>query len=757
MSTKLHFKISSGLKNIIGKDLITDEFVAVFELVKNSYDAGANLVTIKFEGLTKKNPAIFIEDNGKGMNLTDLTSKWLFVAHSAKRTGEEDYRDKIKTKRYYAGAKGIGRFSCDRLGRKLLLTSLRKESSAKVEILDVDWNDFYNNSKVEFKDIPIKHSNSQRSEFPYDSGTILNISILNDLWDRKKILELKTSLSKLIIPSLNQSKDEHRPFDISVIAQDELAEDELYKKQCKIDDIPIDPKKLVNGPVHNFVFESLNLKTTQILSEFTKDKIKTTLTDRGKFIYEIVEKNPLDALEQVNFHLFFLNQASKANFTKIMGIQPINYGNIFIYKNGFRVMPYGNERDDSLGIDARHSQGFRRFLGTRSLIGRVEISGDNPDLRETSSRDGGLIKNYTYIQFIEGFFKTLRRLEKYVVDTKDWGVDDEFLRDFEEELSKEQVVKLLSNLSSEKDIISIKYNDDILEIVNEQQSNSATKIIKNFKRIGFETKNEDLVEKANTLEKKLNILTSARIEAEIELENRAKDFEVIKRQLDASNKYLLSTVKDINTDGLALVHHIEHETSKLSPKVDSLIRNIQRGNMDFEKIIEKLSEIKLHADKVMKVSKLITRSNFNLLVNEQKANLVTYISEYLSLHSEINHTDSFKLSIENDNISFDYRFSPINVSIIFDNLILNSVKANASKALLKFETTDKGLKMLYSDDGKGVQESIIENMFRIGVTTTNGSGIGLFTVNDLLSKMGGKITFLGNGLILKGATFEIIF
>ena len=46
MGNSLEFKISSGLKDIIGKDLITDDYVAVFELVKNSYDAKTTKVKI---------------------------------------------------------------------------------------------------------------------------------------------------------------------------------------------------------------------------------------------------------------------------------------------------------------------------------------------------------------------------------------------------------------------------------------------------------------------------------------------------------------------------------------------------------------------------------------------------------------------------------------------------------------------------------------------------------------------------------------
>lgn len=102
MDKKLEFKISSGLKDIIGKDLITDDYVAIFELVKNSYDAHAKKVVITFE-----TNSIRIVDNGKGMSFNDLQDKWLFVAYSAKRDGSEDadiikndsYRDKIKNKK----------------------------------------------------------------------------------------------------------------------------------------------------------------------------------------------------------------------------------------------------------------------------------------------------------------------------------------------------------------------------------------------------------------------------------------------------------------------------------------------------------------------------------------------------------------------------------------------------------------------------------------------------------------------------------
>jgi DNA mismatch repair ATPase MutL len=75
------FRVSSGLKSIIGRDLITNDFVAIFELVKNSFDAHATKVKVVFELEKKETAAIYIIDNGKGMSDVDIRKKWLFVAY----------------------------------------------------------------------------------------------------------------------------------------------------------------------------------------------------------------------------------------------------------------------------------------------------------------------------------------------------------------------------------------------------------------------------------------------------------------------------------------------------------------------------------------------------------------------------------------------------------------------------------------------------------------------------------------------------
>ena len=216
------FKVSTGLKDLIGRGLINDDFVAVFELVKNSFDAHASSAWLHFHP-----NRIVISDDGKGMSRADIINKWLFVAYSAKRDNSEDddYRDTVSRRRMpFAGAKGVGRFSCDRLGKRLLLSS--RAADEQVQILTVDWTLYEEDSKREFSTVPVDLS--EAPEFPdpetkpsRNVGTVLEIRDLRSSWGRDEILRLKRELAKLINPFSAGPP----AFKIQVSAPAERAED----------------------------------------------------------------------------------------------------------------------------------------------------------------------------------------------------------------------------------------------------------------------------------------------------------------------------------------------------------------------------------------------------------------------------------------------------------------------------------------------------------------------------------------------------
>lgn len=83
---KLFFQVNAGIKNIVGKELIHSDSIAIIELIKNSKDADATKSTIQFINEQKsQDSSLIISDNGKGMSLNDLKNKWLNVAYSEKK------------------------------------------------------------------------------------------------------------------------------------------------------------------------------------------------------------------------------------------------------------------------------------------------------------------------------------------------------------------------------------------------------------------------------------------------------------------------------------------------------------------------------------------------------------------------------------------------------------------------------------------------------------------------------------------------
>ncbi|MDR0605472.1 MAG: ATP-binding protein [Bacteroidales bacterium] len=522
---ELYFSIKTGLKDIIGKDLITDDNIAIFELVKNSYDARANNVVITFE-----ENKIIIADDGKGMSYNDLLAKWLAVAYSAKNDGTEDieensdyekresYRDKINVRKYYAGAKGIGRFSCDRLGRKLILTT--QKQSNPLEQLIIHWEEFEKDQKEDFEKVTVPHKtlNTYHLKYPNNSihGTILEIENTGN-WEREKIKNLKHSLEKLINP-FSETTD----FNIEIVCEREKSEDNAIKKDKDGYEIPkyIERDK-INGKVNNSILDILKLKTTQIDVNVEKNVIETRLIDRGTLIYHIREKNKYNPfVDNLTIHLYFLNRSAKFNFTKKMGIEPVNYGSIFLFKNGFRVQPYGNTGDDSWGLDFRAQQGYNRFLSSRDLFGRVDITTNNvSQFKEVSSRDGGLVETSGYQQLMDIFtLKSHRRLERYVVGVL-WGEgfirkkyfksesEAEFIRkelqsndkdseDFSVPKSnigsKIDFIGLIKSLSDEKNIEIIEFNKDLVDVVNDNLNIVQPKFIKDLGKIAEVTGDTEL-------------------------------------------------------------------------------------------------------------------------------------------------------------------------------------------------------------------------------------------------------------------------
>lgn len=752
---EVQFRISSFLKDLIGRELITDEFVAVFELVKNSFDANAKTVKVIFEHqYDPQNAKIIIWDDGYGMNLNDLNNKWLFVAHSDKRDGSEDkdYRDKIQHRRIFAGAKGVGRFSCDRLGSHLNLITLKNETNAKIEVLSIDWTSFEEDSNKEFIDIKVAHQTVQSVQYTnFTHGTILEISGLRDVWDRNRIQKLKISLEKLINPIQENDADD---FSIEIIAPDEVLSDQK-ETNCR---------KIVNGIIQNVVFESLGLKTTQIKVSVIENGgvIQSTLIDRGIEIYSLKERNPYNKLYDITISLFVLNRAGKMNFKKIMGVNSVEYGSVFIYKNGFRIYPFGEEGDDTLQIDRRKQQGFYRYLGTRDLIGRIEINGEKSNLKETTSRDGGLIKNESWEQLCNFFYdKALKRLESYTVGIIKWG-DEKFDKETGEIIQpelkpedvKDKIFDIITSLTRAKDVLDISYNKDFLQIYEAKQEKSAVQLVKNLTRIAEATNNPAFVKQAKAVARQVSLLKQAKEEAERENEEFKQEVDAISQKVKlvtSENLFLRSDVTKDVQQLENLQHHITHTSNLISEIALQAIDAIKNNRLELA--IKKIDKLLIKNEEIATLSNFVSKAKFDTKVKKINGDIISFINEYLvNVFSTINTKLTIKL---NDcDKHYTMRFIPLEIIIIIENLLRNSITAHADTVNISWEINEKPV-LIYRDNGDGISDAILEHIFEYRFSTTGGGGLGMCHIKDILQNMNGMIEV--NNKLAKGVEFKISF
>jgi len=192
MST-LNFKTNIQLKSIIGKDLINDDNIAILELVKNSFDADAKKVVVQYlnlknnddkliETYSDQTSRLIIKDNGLGMDLNDIQNKWLNIAYSEKKLNNRQHN------RMMAGAKGVGRFSCDRLGEYLNLYA-KKANSDKYILLKIDWKKFEvedENKEIQSINLEFEYLNKDElinKNIPlFEKGVLLEIIKLRSNW-----------------------------------------------------------------------------------------------------------------------------------------------------------------------------------------------------------------------------------------------------------------------------------------------------------------------------------------------------------------------------------------------------------------------------------------------------------------------------------------------------------------------------------------------------------------------------------------------
>jgi len=750
---KLYFDVSTGLKRVLGRELITDDEVAVFELVKNSFDAGADTVHLYFG-----KERIVVADNGTGMTYEDLTQKWLFVAYSSKRTErpEDDFRNVAADRRHFAGSKGIGRFSSDRLGKQVVVQSRAKDKGTNVHQLTIDWELFEKNDQDRFGNIPVAYAATSAFDLPSEltkfaddlkHGTVIDIRKLRQQWDRTRILALKSSLAKLINPFGDQADR----FSIHITAPKELEEDAKKTNHAALS------KDIVNGPVGNFIFATLQDKTTFIRVSINGDQLNTTLTDRGELIYRIREPNPYTHLKDSGFvcEIYYLNQSAKTTFTRRIGLQPVQFGSVFLFRNNFRVYPIGEDGNDWFGFNRRKQQGYSRYLGTREIIGRVDVFGSDEDFKEASSRNQGLIDTLAVQQLRRAVMEhCLKRLEKYVVPVS-WvdkaDANTENLSRLLTDSGRARVSVAVANLVNNDQIELLEYSQNLIGLINERSENFEESLV-SLRAIAEKTEDKKLLTKLDAAERRFDELKRSEAEARKVADQarlvsaaatqRAETAEV-EAEVERRRSHFLESIIDLDATAVLNLHHqITIYAVDLAQQIENLlVSTIDKENVPRESMLKAMEQMAFLNRKILAVTRFAARAKFKLDSELIETDLPGFIADYIEQIARASGSVRLRIDVVNEHPGMTMRFKPIDTSIIVDNLVSNARRAKASKIKFELMPLDKhGLLIRATDNGRGFTSGTDKTrIFEIGYTTTQGSGLGLYHVRQVLGEMGGSI------------------
>lgn len=799
MSNIVHFKTHTLLKNLIGKDLINDDNIAITELVKNSYDANSSSVLLKFEGLTQdiEESRLIISDIGDGMNEQDVREKWLNIAYSAKK------QEKQLEGAYLAGNKGVGRFSCDRLGKQLDMFTRIK--SGKISHLKIDWEAFEieGDKDLTIQDIDVA-LNEVTEEFVLkncgqkmsDSGTILLISHLRSEWNKQRLMDLKRDLEKFINPNQLFLKG---GFEIELSAED-----------FKESDPRGDYTNSVNGAIKNLIFDKLKFKATYIEYK-TVDQgrfTRTSLYHDGQEAYWVEEENQyVKELDHFSITIYFLNAYKKAYFTRQTGIRAIDFGSIYLFLNGFRVAPYGERGNDWLGLDIRKGQGQARHFGSRDVVGRIEVFDSKDSLQPISSREG-LKETKAFSALKEGLFmRSLRRLERFVVDGLDWDsvpaeIRKEIQRDENLDWSKTNEVYVQSDEKKSRrvsltvlNLIGIKKNElkelwintELLTEIAEEKKEEIKNIIDSISSYGSDIINDDLKSNLSSISKIIAEKEAALIreredrqksqevasKLKEELVRKDEKLEMLKSEVELQQSEItslekeketfqaqslfLKSVSTLDEKSLLTYHHqICNDAATIENYLGRTMRALNDNNVKMALgFIEKIAKAN---KKIIATAQYATKANFKSGTKKELTDIPSFISQYLENVASEFSASGVIINIDNQvNSNFEILLKRIDLSILLDNIVSNSSKAEARRIDVSMSLlSENQLQVSCVDDGRGLSEGInISDVFDFGMTTTNGSGLGLYHAKEFMNSIESEIKMIKGKL--KGVEVRMVF
>ena len=698
---KQAFTPKARLIQILGEQLIKDASVGLVELVKNSYDADATSVQVNMVALNTPEAKVLIRDNGSGMDTDTFLNKWMNPA-SGHKEKQKAKKERTPLGRLPLGEKGVGRFAAQQIGDQLSLISKVKESPIELAV-SIDWRQFDEEEK-NLSDIEIEYAERPVIEFQAEeTGTLIEISNLKSEWTEADVKRVANTLKRMKSPFKGATdfdvtlKFENCPKEFLKYEDLEIS-NILEKAHYKLFGI-VDEQGVFEFQYDFFVPEyKPNHKEGKIN---LIDKVTEKVICGGFFVYLYnYDKSP-------QWKWLQKSGVAKPDIDELCGVS--------VYRDGIRILPYGEKGDDWLELDKRRIQIPSVRIGNDNIIGMIEINQtENRLLKDKTNREG-LIENPAFQQFRNLVFAAIRTLENERTEDR-------------------------PKLEPKRE-----YNSTPIQKTETTLSNLAEKLAESHK--------ENNIKVATILENSVNEIREFKEEVKGVFETQIQEKE---------------TLFNLAGTGLA-AERFTHEFARLvRGALDALGR--------LKKFLEPLSpKIKKELD-LLYSSLEALRNDIRLLgpmfyvkkvANEKELDIKKIIENTIALQERWLEKESIQIEIQGE--SFIIKMREGSCMQIFNNLIDNAIfwlsrKSELDKRNIRIILDAETSSVFVSDSGSGVISRYKDKIFEPFFTTKieDGRGLGLYIVKEILEEKNWDIALVSKddypeiGL-LQGASFKITF
>lgn len=443
---ELTFRVKPRLLTLLGEQLIRDANLAVFELVKNAYDADATMCVVTMENPDNPDAGrILVEDDGVGMNEDTLRNVWMVIATDFRLKQREKSRRTPRFGRFPLGEKGLGRLSIHKLGRSIqLVTRVRGGDEL---VMNIDWDKIEAASELDEASIVLEKRKPRT--FPGTKhGTMFEVTRLRETWTRGSLRRLYRSVNSLCSPFQGPSD-----FEVALSApgkNDWLAG--MFTAEDANDCAIYHVRGSFDGPAASFDYEFTPPALFSKQLGKRREKVRDVRLEK-KENRKLVAINLADhAIGKVDFDFWLFDRdpsVLRAVTGDIKGLKDYldENGGIRIYRDGIRVYDFGEPGNDWLNLDLRRVNTPTARTSNNQILGVLRLDATaSADLREKTNREG-FIENSAFSDFRDAVISVLTQVEA------EKGKDQKKLR---EAIGKGTGKKVFDKLTEIRDVLEKK-------------------------------------------------------------------------------------------------------------------------------------------------------------------------------------------------------------------------------------------------------------------------------------------------------------